>query len=389
MPEFQADLNRVGLSAYKTYILPSTGCMVTAALDNGPFIDFLRNEAKNCELVIQSLIATKAMLKLKEAVPGVTLAASRFNLVEEVNDKAEMRPLFERYRSLPGGCCESAKEIESRAKDLRVQGYRKLVLKDPSPYLAAGKSKIAEVSCGSDEKTFKYNLDYLLRCYEGFRGKKKVILEPWYDSVVSSPSVTGHITPDRRIHYISTTTQHMELDDKTEYKGSIIPTESEGSIYIRMMEIYLAIAEYLVERGWIGVFCIDFIVVRNDDGSLFIVPTEINGRYTASMYVANVMRRLDITDWYGYSSNLRVSNNTCYETFRTAIELVSTRQGEIILPFNVGMFNVGKASVMVFLKDRASSPRLRAEEICKEIESMCSTQYAYRDYSKERALISK
>jgi len=368
------DLKREDLGAYHYLHLPGEGSMPIRALNSPSVMDYLRKVAKLCQLDVQPYITTKADVELVKEIPGSRLAASRFNLVEDVNNKVFSRKkIFSggNIKLLPGGCCDNEAEIRKMANRLREQKVSKIVVKDPDPYTASGKGKLGEIRAYNfGDNQFTKDLLTMIVKYQGFRGKKQLILEKWHEGVLSSPSVIGHISPDGRINLIATTSQIMESPDRVVYQGSIIPAQVDNSVLLEMFRIFQIVADYLVKRGWIGVFGIDFIVVDEDDKQL-VIPTEINGRYTNSLYLANVMLRLGLDDWLGYSSNLGVSVGTTYQTFRDAIGLIDVNHGERIIPFNIDPLHIGRAAVMILIDPRlVAFPVQRAEAIVEDLKSL-------------------
>lgn len=386
LDEHVQDLKAQGLGAYKYLQLPfrEDRCQFTTALDDGPFIDALRWEAGRCNLVLQPFITTEPALALVRSVPGMTLAASRLNLVEEMNDKAGAWELFKdlHIERSPGAICASQNDIERAARDLKGKGVRNVVLKDPSPYIASGKSKLGEMRVDGNDQQFALGLLSLKSSYQQFRGKKRVILEQWWEAVETSPSIVGNITAEGKTELIAMTEQLMEPDDKTEYRGSVIPAGShkvDPEDLPDMFRIYQLVANKLVKRGWIGVFGIDFIIVRHQ-GKRLVIPTEINGRYTGSMYLVNIMRRLGIEDWVGFSSNIRLPLNTSYSCLRTAIELVEDRNKARIIPLNVGPLAYGKATIAVLIRPHVAHAVAYAEGVCKEIRDILSVPRSRQYY---------
>lgn len=371
---FLTDVHRHDLGASVYLELYGEGCMFTRALDTPLFIDRLRVEAKRCTLVLQPFIVSKAAIELVAAVPGMTLAGSRFNLVEKINNKLFARQLFEKVGMdlLQGNICKSEQEIRNAAARLRRSGVRQMALIDPSPYAASGKGLIGRTTISSDDRTYEMQLQGILQPYSRSYRNLSVILTEWSDEVVSSPSVIGYIDAQRRVNFIATTSQVFEGVGSPVYRGSIIPAQESPEVILDLYRCFTAIANQLVKRDWVGVFGIDFIVVRSGTG-VRVIPTEINGRYTGSMYLANAMRRLPPHDWFGYCLNVAVPLGTTYCELRTAIELVSDRPSEKVLAFNVGPLHLGKSTVMVLIDpSREQKPRQRAEVIFDEIEHLLS-----------------
>ncbi len=382
-PDYLDDLRRQNLGAYKYLQIPGEGCIVASMLQQGWCIDLLRQEAERCNLECQFFITEKsARDMLGAAVPGMKFAGSRFNLVQEINDKAEAREMFrERHLALPpGAVCANDKDIRRVAQELRRQGVKRIAMKDPCPYAASGKGKMGEIRAGGTDQQFAMDLHVLLEQYKGFRGKKKVILERWYESVSSSPSVIGNVTQGGRLEFIASTTQIMEPGGVV-YKGSIIPAQVSEAVLLELYRIFQIVGEYLVKRGWVGVFGIDFIVIR-DAGRELVMPTEINGRYTGSMYLANIMRRLCLDGWLGYSSNITVPYDTTYSCLRTAIELVEDKRTMRIIPLNIGPLALGKATIAVLVHPAASADPVRfAETVRDTIKDLLPSGRQYYELS--------
>ena len=370
-----ADLKEHGLSAYMHYQLKRTDdCMFEAGKNDSKFLTMLRAEVPKCgKLIIQPYHMTPKVEELVDLVPGSILGASRYNLVQRYNDTGLSREAFiaRNIRCLPGGSCSDERSIRNEVRRLRKLNIRMVCVKDPDPYLASGQGLLGKFRTDSSDSQLEYSLSAVLNLYKAYRGKKRVLVEEWREDASSSPSVTGHITPDGKIHLIATTTQI--LNGKSVYEGSIIPAQVSDDVLLQLMDTFIKTGNELADSGWVGVFCIDFIVFRDLYGKECTVPTELNARYSNSMYLSNVMWGLDLTHWFGYSLNLEIPQGTDYDSFRTAIEMIasSDRNQERVLPFNIGPLHLGKAAIIILINPAIiPKPLRRAEEICHRVKDV-------------------
>jgi len=94
--------------------------------------------------------------------------------------------------------------------------------------------------------------------------------------VKMSPSVQCVINPDRSVDVVSTHDQLLGGDDGQIYLGAIFPADERYNV--TLAHEGRKIAETLAKKGAVGRFAVDFISVKQDDGSWKHYAIEINLR---------------------------------------------------------------------------------------------------------------
>jgi hypothetical protein len=91
-----------------------------------------------------------------------------------------------------------------------------------------------------------------------------------------SPSVQIRITPTGTIEIISTHDQELGGESGQVYIGAQFPASPEYAVELAQMG--RKVAEVLKKKGVLGRFAVDFVSVKQDDGSWMHYPIEINLR---------------------------------------------------------------------------------------------------------------
>lgn len=341
-------LRRHNLHAARYIHVPGSGSMIRNVLANEDILSQLRSLGP---VVYENFITTKDDFDLVAAVPNMELAGSDVGLVQKVNDKTYIRKVFGELNLplLPGRCCKNLKEIQAESTRLRNLGYQ-VVVKEPDS--AAGNG-------------FHIIGSYLDECriLEAFKTERKntrVVVEQWVESksITSSPSGIAYIEATGNIRILSTTSQMLEQGGRT-HLGNVIPVHESDEILLEIIRQLNIVGRWLKKKRWRGPFGVDFIVVWQG-GKKVLIPTEVNGRYTGSMYLANVYDRIG-HEGVGYMSNLSVPIGTTYEQFEEAIDTVPLREGEILLPHNIWCFARGKAAIIILAETKQRAEFLFAE----------------------------
>ena len=138
-----------------------------------------------------------------------------------------------------------------------------------------------------------------------------------------SPSVQCVINPNKKIDIVSTHDQMLGGDDGQIFIGAIFPADKVYSISIAAAG--KKIAQALVDKGVIGRFAIDFISVKQDDGSWKHYAIEINLRKGGTTHPFLMLQFLtdgcyngDTGEFRTASGNERfyfASDNVCSEKY--------------------------------------------------------------------------
>ncbi len=112
--------------------------------------------------------------------------------------------------------------------------------------------------------------------FEKFHQMGGVVEEFLDGDIKASPSVQCVIGPDKQVQIVSTHDQLLGGDDGQIFIGAIFPADKQYSISLAAEG--RKVAEALVNKGALGRFAIDFISVKQDDGSWKHYAIEINLR---------------------------------------------------------------------------------------------------------------
>jgi hypothetical protein len=126
--------------------------------------------------------------------------------------------------------------------------------------------QLKPVSKDVDEKLF-------FEKFNGMGGIVEVFLE---GEIKMSPSVQCVISPSKQVEIVSTHDQLLGGDDGQIFLGAIFPADEIYSVSLAVEG--KKIAETLVKKGALGRFAIDFISVKQDDGTWKHYAIEINLR---------------------------------------------------------------------------------------------------------------
>jgi hypothetical protein len=119
----------------------------------------------------------------------------------------------------------------------------------------------------------EFTYEYYMR---GVQDQGAVVEEMIEGEVKESPSVQMRISPLGKVEILSTHDQMLGGPSGQSYLGAVFPANPEYSQQITREAV--KIGERFVKEGIIGRFAIDFLTVKNSDGSWQIYAIEVNLR---------------------------------------------------------------------------------------------------------------
>ena len=154
------------------------------------------------------------------------------------------------------------------------------------------------------------------------------IVEEFLDGDIKmSPSVQCVITPSKQVEIVSTHDQLLGGDDGQIFIGAIFPADNAYSITLAAEG--KKIAEELVRKGALGRFAIDFISVKQEDGSWKHYAIEINLRkggtthpFLMLQFLTDGMYHADTGEYLTSSGNKRfyfASDNVSNDAYKGLI----------------------------------------------------------------------
>jgi hypothetical protein len=154
------------------------------------------------------------------------------------------------------------------------------------------------------------------------------IVEEFLDGDIKmSPSVQCVITPSKQVEIVSTHDQLLGGDDGQIFIGAIFPADNTYSITLAAEG--KKIAEELVRKGALGRFAIDFISVKQEDGSWKHYAIEINLRkggtthpFLMLQFLTDGMYHADTGEYLTSSGNKRfyfASDNVSNDAYKGLI----------------------------------------------------------------------
>ncbi|HEX2925153.1 MAG TPA: ATP-grasp domain-containing protein [Ruminiclostridium sp.] len=209
----------------------------------------------------------------------IGLWGAKASIARNVNSKVFARQVALElgFNTTDGFVCSCQEELEAGYHQLREQGYRYCVIKEP--YGTSGKG----VHFIKDEKTFN-NLKRLIK-FSDSREEFQVVLEGWIEDKTDI-NYQVVITPSGEVRLLMVNEQ---LIKQTSYKGTRFPPGISAGQMDTFSETAEAIGKHLYQKGYIGILGIDAIVRGNGE----IIPVlEFNGRFNQSTFYLPIFSQL-------------------------------------------------------------------------------------------------
>ncbi|MFE9279567.1 ATP-grasp domain-containing protein [Paenibacillus glucanolyticus] len=210
----------------------------------------------------------------------------------QLNDKYFIRKMLisNGITVTKGGFCHSAEELTSMYRQLKNEGFDKVVIK--LPFGSSGKG----LRMVDNEGEFHSFIKYSTKRVKNF----ELLVEGWHPHAYS---LNAQVLIHKHHVIVLGVTEQIIQQDSGSYLGTNFlpdPPENIRATYIQEMK---RIGKLLSNMGYSGIFGVDSIVDRN--GTIFPV-IEINARLTQVTYLLSLVRRLSKSYAHIESRNIRL-----------------------------------------------------------------------------------